>query len=102
MTRCVLWGNLYEAGYKEVVVVRNPQTIRLFPAESGNAEPETDAQKSLCVVQWPRGAAKKNNKTKQKNPQKNTYMDWPPQELMSHCPMDASMWWPVLVAGGIM
>lgn len=65
MTRCVLWGNLYEAPYKEVVVVRNPQTIRLFPAESGHAEPETDAQKSLCVVQWPRGAAKKKkNATK--------------------------------------
>lgn len=62
MTRCVLWGNLYEAGYKEVVVVRNPLTIRRFPAESGNAEPETDAQKSLCVVQWPRGAAQKKQK----------------------------------------
>lgn len=71
MTRCVLWGNLYEAGYKEVVVVRNPQTIRRFPVESGNAEPETDAQKSLCVVQWPRGAAKKTKlKTKQKKPHK--------------------------------
>lgn len=54
-----------------------------------------------CCVSYTRqeGPQKKTKQTKNKtkNPhKKTTYIDWPPQELMSHYPMDASMWWPVL------